>query len=293
MAALFIVSTPIGNLSDITLRALEILKSADFILAEDTRTTSVLLKHYGIEATPSRLISLHDHNEKDRLERVKTYLSQDKILALVSDAGTPLISDPGYYLVKNLRAEGFDIISIPGPSAVISALSISGLPTDRFLFWGFLPAKATEKRRLFESLKENISYRNLTHIFYESKHRLLDTLVLLENSLGDFPMVLGKELTKQFEQVRYDFPKNIIQWLKEDEGHLKGEFVILLHLDFDPNKLDPENTPMLCPEAERVLKILLDIEKLSLKEAVKLCVEITKAPKNKVYDLALKMHKIN
>lgn len=274
---LYIVATPIGNLADITFRAIDVLKSVDQILAEDTRDSAVLLNHYGIHKP---LLSLHEHNEQSRVDQIIALLDQGQSLALISDAGTPLISDPGARLVKILKQKGYEIIPIPGPSALIAALSASGLPTEQFQFLGFIPVKAAEKKTCFENLR----FSNLTSIFYESKHRLLDTLKILSEILPDREISLAKELTKQFEQIQLGSPKEILAWLEQDPQRQKGEFVLLI----SPAVLPPSSEQSE-QNQRRVLEVLL--QKLSVKDAVAMAVEITGGNKNNLYRQALELGK--
>ncbi len=192
--ALYIVSTPIGNLEDITYRAVRILKEADLIACEDTRHTRKLLDHYGIQ---TRAISYHEHNESARAADLLERLRDGQSIALVSDAGTPLISDPGYRVVAQAAAEGVPVIPIPGPSAAIAALSASGLPTDSFRFCGFLPAKSSQRRRLLESVAAD----SATLIFYEAPHRIVESLAEMREVLGPRPAVVARELTKLHEEI--------------------------------------------------------------------------------------------
>jgi len=268
---LYIIATPIGNLGDITFRAIEILKKVDRVLAEDTRDSQVLLNHYGIQKS---FISLHDHNERSRVDLIENLLNQGLSLALISDAGTPLINDPGYVLVNYLKNKNFNIIPIPGPCALITALCGSGLPTDKFIFLGFVPLKTSEKKTCFENLK----YESKTVIFYESKHRLLETIKLLAEILSEREIVLAKELTKQFEKIKLGKSQEILTWLEEDlNNNLKGEFVLII----SPAVLEEDNFS----EEKKILKILL--KKLSVKEAVSCAVEISGGNKNALYKLAL------
>lgn len=216
---LYIVATPIGNLEDITLRALRILKEVDLIACEDTRHTQKLLSHFEIK---KRLTSYFEHNEFVKGELIMRELSSGKNVALVSDGGTPGISDPGYRLVKAAVEKGISVVSIPGPSAAIAALSASGLPTDRFLFIGFLPQKEGKKRRLIESLKEEEG----TLVFYESPFRVKKTLSLLKECLGDRRAVLAHELTK----VHEGFMRGRLNELLERSTEIveKGEWIILV-----------------------------------------------------------------
>ena len=214
---LFVVATPIGNIKDITLRALETLKEVDLILCEDTRRTRPLLSHYGIS---NELLSYNEHNERERIPFVVEMLEQGHDVALVSDAGTPGISDPGYRLVREARLRGFEVLSIPGPSAIIAALSISGLPTDRFVFEGFLPRKKSRRLKRLEFLKKE----DRTIIIYESVHRIERTLHEILEIMGDREVALCRELTKVHEEVKFGMLSKIIK-----KGFTaKGEFVIVL-----------------------------------------------------------------
>ena len=214
---LYVVATPIGNIKDITLRALEVLKDVDLILCEDTRRTRPLLSHYGIS---NELLSYNEHNERERIPRVLEVLEQGQNVALVSDAGTPGISDPGYRLVREARLKGFEVITVPGPSAIIAALSISGLPTDRFVFEGFLPRKKSKRLKRLEFLKKE----DRTIIIYESVHRIERTLHEILEVMGDREIALCRELTKVHEEVKFGMLSKII----EEGFTLKGEFVIVI-----------------------------------------------------------------
>jgi 16S rRNA (cytidine1402-2'-O)-methyltransferase len=221
---LYIVATPIGNLEDITLRALRILREVDFILCEDTRVTKRLLDKYEIK-TP--MISYHQHSQAPKVEKIITLLKQNKNLALVTDAGTPGISDPGNLLIAAILAlpENLPvkIIPIPGPSAIIAALSVSGLPTDEFLFLGFLPHK---KGR--QTLIKKIAASEQTVVVYESCHRIVKFLQeLIDNNGADLKIVVCRELTKMFESVYRGKPKEILDLFQSDKNHLKGEFVVI------------------------------------------------------------------
>lgn len=216
---LYIVATPIGNLEDITLRALRILKEVDLIACEDTRHTLKLLRHFGIE---KKLLSYFEHNKQARGEKILKLLSDGQNIALVSDAGTPGISDPGYNLVRAAIAHGLTIETIPGPSAAIAALSASGLPTDRFLFLGFPPQKEGKKKRFFESAREERG----TLILYESPHRVLKSLRLLLEVMGDREVALAHELTKIHEGFIRGKISQVI--CDEDKIVTKGEWVILV-----------------------------------------------------------------
>jgi 16S rRNA (cytidine1402-2'-O)-methyltransferase len=217
---LYIVSTPIGNLEDITHRAVRILREADLIACEDTRTTRRLLDHYGI---PTRTVSYHEHNEQERAEELATRLESGQSIALVSDAGTPLLSDPGYRIVRAAVEAGITVEAIPGPSALLTALVASGLPTDQFHFAGFFPAKESQRARVLESLRGEPA----TLIFYEAPHRILETLADIEAVLRDREIVVARELTKIYEEVLRGSAASIRNTLSARDS-IRGEFVILI-----------------------------------------------------------------
>lgn len=219
---LYIVATPIGNLKDITRRAVEILESVDWVAAEDTRHTRPLLQNLGINQT---LISLHEHNEKSRSEQLLEKLRNGENGALVSDAGTPLINDPGYFLVKLLRESGVDVVPIPGPSAVITALCAAGLPTARFSYEGFLPAKSNKRLAVLATLVEDVR----TLVFYESPHRVVASLADFQTAFGaEREMVVARELTKKFEQFVSGTVAEVIEYFTENSDKVRGEFVFML-----------------------------------------------------------------
>ncbi len=215
---LYIVSTPIGNMEDITLRALRILKEVDIIAAEDTRHTGLLLKHFGIK---NRLESYHDYNKTKKLPFLLNQLVKGNSIAVVSDAGTPGISDPAYNLVKGALEASVPVVSVPGATAVIAGLSVSGLPTDRFVFEGFLPAKKGRKKRL-----TSLSTEPRTIILYEAPHRLLRTLSDILEMLGDRSIVICRELTKKFEEILRGSVSEILEIFSS--GKIKGEFVLII-----------------------------------------------------------------
>jgi 16S rRNA (cytidine1402-2'-O)-methyltransferase len=219
-ARLYIVSTPIGNLEDITYRAVRILREVDVIACEDTRTTRRLLDHYAI---PTRTVSYHEHNEQGRARELLEHLERGESVALVSDAGTPLLSDPGYRVVREAVEAGVPVEAIPGPSALLTALVISGLPTDQFHFAGFFPAKESQRTRVLESLRDE----QATLVFYEAPHRILETLADLETVLGDREIAVARELTKIHEEVLRGTPAAIRQTLAARDS-IRGEFVILV-----------------------------------------------------------------
>jgi 16S rRNA (cytidine1402-2'-O)-methyltransferase len=270
---LFIVATPIGNLDDITFRAVEILKSIDIILAEDTRHSKKLLKHLNI-AKPIR--AFHEHNEREKTKVIISEIRSGKSIALISDAGTPLISDPGYFLVAQAKKEGLKVVPIPGPTALITALSASGLASDSFTFLGFLPSKQTARVKLLKSLVG----RTETSIFYESPKRILATLTDMHRIFGDSREVcLAKELTKVFETIQTGSIPNLIDYLTIDQNHQKGEFVILISAT---DKID-------IAEAETQLNSLLPIlcAELGASKAAKLAAKITGIDKKQCYKRAL------
>ena len=272
---LYIVATPIGNLDDLSKRAKDTLEKASFIAAEDTRHTKKLLSFFNIEA---RLFSLHDHNEKDRAQYIAKLLDDGEDVALVSDAGTPLISDPGYHVVSHLRDLGYKVSPIPGPSAIITALCASGLPTDKFFFQGFLPAKSKSRKDVMASWKQQAG----TTIFYESTHRIKDSMADLMAVFDDeVELVLARELTKTFETFLKGKPSYILQRFEEDSNQLRGEFVVMVDYRTPEDEADNDQ------EAKRILEILL--ADLPLKQASQLAAKITGLKKNYLYQIALEM----
>lgn len=222
MGSLFIVATPIGNLKDITLRALEVLKAADYILCEDTRVTGRLLHTYEID---KKMVSLNEFNEEGKTAGIISDLISGSNIALVSDAGTPLISDPGYKLAREAIKNGVKVEVLPGPSAVISALAISGLPPDKFIFIGYPPKKEGKQKDLFEKIKANSENIKATVILYESPFRLLKTLTAIKEVFGDIEICICRELTKMHEEVKRGRISELIEYF-EGKG-AKGEFVVL------------------------------------------------------------------
>lgn len=227
---LYIVATPIGNLQDITLRAIEVLKSVNYIACEDTRKTGILLKSLKIEHRPM-LISYYEQTEDLRIPNIINLLSNGLDVALVSDSGTPLVSDPGYPLVREALKEKINVVSIPGPSAVISALVSSGLPPDKFIFLGFLPKKEGNRIRLLTDLKEANKNLEATVVIYEAPHRLVKTLKSIESIFGDIKISIARELTKVHEQMFIANMHETILYYENKEP--RGEFVIL----FSPKKI--------------------------------------------------------
>ena len=275
MTELYVVATPIGNLSDISARAIEVLQQVDLIAAEDTRHSARLLNHLGINKP---LLSYHDHNEREQTQNLLEKLQAGQVIALISDAGTPLISDPGYQLVRQAHENNLRVIPVPGPCALITALSASGLPSDRFTFEGFLPAK---QRARVECL-ERLNNESRTIIFYESTHRIAASLEDMTNVFGkDRHAVLARELTKTFETLRGDKLGALCEWVNNDANQQKGEVVVLVR---GAEALPQEEARV---EVEKVLRVLL--EELPVKQAAQLAAKITGGKKNALYQLALEM----
>ncbi len=270
-SGLYIVATPIGNLKDISLRAIDILQLADLILCEDTRVSKKLLAHYGIHKPT---LSYNDHNGEERRPEIFTALENQQRVALISDAGTPLVSDPGYKLVREVIERGFYVTTLPGASSVMSALCLSGLPTDRFLFAGFLPAKNEACRKEIQSLASV----DATLVVFESARRLLDTLPLLHEILGDRNAAVVREITKLFEETKRGTLSKLIAYYA-DNGEPKGEVVIVIGAP-----LQQEAT------AESIeAKLALLLQSHSVKEAAAILAENTGKPRKELYALALKM----
>jgi len=272
---LYVVATPIGNLRDISARALDVLADVDVILAEDTRHSARLLNHYGI-ATPCR--SFHDHNEAHQVARIVSRIADGERVALVSDAGTPLISDPGFRLVAALREQGHAVIPIPGPSAVISALSVAGLATDRFCFEGFLPARTSARRRALQTL----SGERRTLVFFESPRRVVETIADLGTVFGpDRPAVLARELTKMHESVISTTLAELLSWLEEHPERCRGEFVIAVA----GASVDDEEHDQVRVSTAELLRVL--VAELPVKRAVAVAAGLTGAKRNALYQQAL------
>ena len=270
--ALYVVATPIGNLGDISARALEVLAGVAVIAAEDTRHSGKLLHYFGVK-TPT--IALHDHNERVVSESIIARLQVGDAVALVSDAGTPLISDPGYHLVAQARAAGCQVVPVPGASALLAALSVSGLPSDRFTFEGFLPAKAGARSAKLELLRDDPR----TLVFYEAPHRIEESISAMAAVFGaGRPAVIARELTKTFETIHGDTLAELVKWLAADANQCKGEFVVMVGGATAVEQL-------VDAQAERVLRLLL--EEVSLKQAAALAAKITGVKKNLLYQFAL------
>jgi 16S rRNA (cytidine1402-2'-O)-methyltransferase len=271
---LYVVATPIGNLEDITLRALRILKDADLIAAEDTRHTRILLRAHNID-TP--LVSLHEHNEKERSVRILARIRGGRTVAYVSDAGTPCISDPGHHLVCAALAERIPVVPVPGACALVAALSASGFPADAFMFCGFLPAKGNQRRRFLETLR-NVE---TTLVFYESPSRIAAAVQDMCDILGDREMVVARELTKVFEEIARGRASEILSRMSEAKS--RGEFTVIL---------EPVKQKSVFPADEDLrneLLRLVDEKSLSLRDAVALVAERVGMPRKKVYAIALKI----
>ncbi|MCX7627224.1 MAG: 16S rRNA (cytidine(1402)-2'-O)-methyltransferase [Methylophilaceae bacterium] len=270
------VATPIGNLRDITLRALDTLKSVDVIAAEDTRHSARLLAHYDIR-TP--LVALHEHNEQHIGRKLIKALQSGQSVALISDAGTPAISDPGAILVSLAREAGIRVVPVPGANAAIAALSAAGLRTPGFLFVGFLPAKGTQRRQVLTMLREIPA----TLVFYEAPHRILESVADIAAVLsGTRSITFARELTKTFETIHTCRLDQAVHWLDADPVRQRGEFVLLV--DGAP----PTEQQGVPGDVRRTLEILLD--ELPLKQAVKLAAAISGVKKNALYDLALTLN---
>ncbi|MEW8189701.1 MAG: 16S rRNA (cytidine(1402)-2'-O)-methyltransferase [Candidatus Thiodiazotropha endolucinida] len=272
---LYVVATPIGNIEDISQRALETLKQVDFIAAEDTRHTRPLLKHYGIN-TPLR--AFHQYNEHAKLEMMLQILDAGQSIALVSDAGTPLISDPGFPLVRELIRRGGRVVPVPGASALICALSASGLPTDRFMFLGFPPRQARQRLVWLQTFADEVS----TLVFYESSHRVVDSVAAMCEVFGTGREgVIARELTKLHETILRGSLESLSERLQQDRDQQKGEFVILIR------GATGEAGERIEVDIEQMLITLM--EELPLKQAVSLASRVSGIKKNILYKQALKI----
>ena len=273
--SLYIVATPIGNMGDMTERAQKTLMDVDVIAVEDTRRSGQLLRNFDI-STP--MISVHEHNERQICASLLERIEKGESIALISDAGTPLLSDPGYFLVNQARERDITVVPIPGVSAVITALSVAGLPTDRFVFEGFLPSKSTARQQKLENLKDD----GRTVIFYEAPHRIVEMLKDCQQVFGgQRKVVIARELTKTFETVHGDVLDALIPWVEADENQKKGEFVVLVH------GAEAREDTGVDAESERILLILL--KDLPVKQAAALAANITGLKKNALYQFALEI----
>ncbi len=271
---LFIVATPIGNLSDLSSRAIDTLQQVDLIAAEDTRHSKPLLQHY---AVTTKMVSLHEHNEQQRSDMLLQRLLAGESVALISDAGTPLISDPGYRLVSLVKDNGIQVIPVPGSCALIAALSASGIASDKFSFEGFLPAKSGARRHALEALKDS----DHTLIFYESPRRLLDTLTDCVAVFGaERRACLGRELTKLHETIETRSLSSLRDWVEQDQNQQRGECVLLIEAAAETPSVDER-------EMSRVLTLLLP--EMPVKKAAAIAAALTGGSKNEAYQLALKL----
>ncbi|MXX16929.1 MAG: 16S rRNA (cytidine(1402)-2'-O)-methyltransferase [Gammaproteobacteria bacterium] len=274
---LHVVATPIGNLGDLSSRARETLQQADLVLAEDTRRTGVLMRHFNL-GTP--LSSFHDHNERQQVPEVLRRLSAGENIALVSDAGTPLISDPGYTLVSAAREQGFTVSPVPGPCALVAALSASGLPVDRFVFEGFVPARKGAR----QALLDRVAVEERTVVLYESSHRILETLEDMSSVLGpDRAVVIGREISKRFETFYRGDAVDVLEQLRAGTEHQYGEFVVMV-----------EGAPAQDADEVMLRKLLqLLLDELPVKTASRIAAAWSGAGRNRVYALALDLGKNN
>ena len=272
--ALYVVATPLGNLGDMTTRAQDVLKAVPWVAAEDTRHSAPLLRHLGSSA---RLLPAHQHNEEAAAQQVIEKLAAGDAVALISDAGTPAISDPGARLVARVREAGYKVIPLPGPCAAVAALSASGVTAPHWLFYGFLPTKTKQR----EEVLRELAPAPYALVFYEAPHRILETVAALSEMLGAARrIVIARELTKLFETIHACPLGEALAWLEADANQQKGEFVLIVDA---PEATDDEDV-----EAGRVLKLLLD-EGLPVKQAAKLAHAITGAAKNALYEKALSL----
>jgi 16S rRNA (cytidine1402-2'-O)-methyltransferase len=273
VGTLYVVATPIGNLEDFSPRGARVLTEVDLIAAEDTRHSAKLLQHYGIQ---TKVVSIHDYNERAKTPRLLEMLRAGKSIALVSDAGTPLLSDPGFHLVRAARAANVTVVPIPGPCAAIAALSVAGLPTDRFAFEGFPPPRAAARRAALATLRTE----RRTMVFYESSHRIVESLSDMAEVFGaDRPAALAREISKRFETIRDGTLADLSTYLVENENERLGEFVVLIAGAREGAGDDA------ITESDRVLGVLL--QEVPLKEAVRLAARLTGVHKNELYDRAL------
>lgn len=274
-ASLYIVATPIGNLGDVSQRAISTLQSVDLIAAEDTRHSAKLLQHLAID---TRCVAFHEHNERDKTGQLINKLLGGESIALISDAGTPLLSDPGYHLVRAAHENAIPVVPIPGASALLAALVVAGLPTDRFVFEGFLPNKKIARTKYLENLKNETG----TLVFYEAPHRVLVSLQDMAEVLGgEREAVLARELTKTYETIRRDKLANLVDWVAADSNQQRGEIVLVVA------GASKQASEELAPEVLRILTILL--AKMPVKQAASITAEITGEKKNRLYEAALKL----
>ncbi|AMM28871.1 16S rRNA (cytidine(1402)-2'-O)-methyltransferase [Acinetobacter pittii] len=273
-AQLFVVATPIGHLDDMTFRAIDILKSVSIVAAEDTRQSAQLFKHYNIS---TQLTACHDHNESNKIEQLVQKLLAGDDIALISDAGTPLISDPGFKLVRAAQEHGIKVVPVPGACAAIAALSAVGLPSDRFSFEGFLPSKASQRISQLEKLKNETQ----TLIFYEAPHRILECVKNMAEVFGENrPVGFAREITKTFETIKKMTLKDLVSFIENDHNQEKGEIVLVV--GGAPEKTDLEQEKL-----DELLKRLL--QDLSVKAASQLAADLTGVKKKVAYQRALEL----
>lgn len=282
MGKLYVVATPIGNLKDITHRAIEVLNSCDLIAAEDTRHTSILLKHYNIK---TKMISYHKYNEEERSRLLIDYIIEKGMdIALVSSAGTPCISDPGYRIVKEARERGIDVIPIPGPSAIMAALSVAGIPIEHFLFLGFLPKKETEREKIIRDIKQKGIE---TVVLYESPKRIISLAELIAKELPNATACFFCELTKIFERSYVGDIKTVLEKLKSDTKTNVGEYTVVIY-----NKEKYPQESKLETSIEALIVDSIVKENLTLKEAIERVAKNFSLPRNRVYKKALELKRI-
>ena len=273
---LYIVATPIGNLQDMTDRAITVLSQVDCVAAEDTRHSKRLLQHFGVD-TP--LMSLHEHNERQAAAKVIARIEKGQDLALISDAGTPLISDPGFPLVRDCRRLGIQVVPVPGPSALIAALSVSGLPTDRFRFEGFLPRTFQTRQRKLEKLQQE----SATLVFYEASHRILHALEDLVKVMGgERQACVARELTKQYEEILHGTLDELAGMVAAESNRQKGEFVIVV-----AGRQESEASEQVAADLHRLLEVL--VQELPVSQAAAIAARISGQKKNRLYQMALEM----
>lgn len=275
MGVLYIVATPIGNLEDLSVRAEKVLAGVDFIAAEDTRHSVKLLQYLGISKP---LLALHDHNERDRVGSLLERIAKGESAALISDAGTPLISDPGYVLVRQAREQGVRVVPIPGACALVAALSVAGLPTDRFLFAGFLPAKGAARRSVLEALKDEVA----TLVFYESPHRVVDMVRDVAAVFGEErELAVMRELTKTFESFYGGSAVSVAGQLQGDANATRGEFVVMVR------GAQAQENRASALDVDKMLRLLC--AELPIKKAAKLGAELSGFSRNELYQRALEL----
>ncbi len=270
-AGLYIVATPIGNLKDITLRALEVLQSADIVVCEDTRVTNKLLSHYGIKA---KMFAYNDHNAGKVRPKILEQIAQGQSVALVSDAGTPMISDPGYKLINDIYEREYYVTTLPGASSVLAALTLAGLPTNRFLFEGFLPTKTTARKEVLQ----NIKHINTTIVFLERASRVAEVLVDILSVLGNREVAIAREITKSYEEVIKNTASELIEYLKTRD-ELKGEVVLVIG--------PPEQKAFSQSDIDHMLRNAM--QDMRIKEAAAMVAENVDIPKKQLYARALEL----